>query len=131
MTCAIAYALCALATSCDPESIDPTAQFFAIGFRDDLSQRAKLSSCSDDDCHELRDTWELNPGETAKDIISDRGVYTTWLVDVHGRQSCLALEFDITYEDVVVNISQATPLPCADKPLGPDDVEHGDRLGHE
>jgi hypothetical protein len=114
------------------ESIDPTVQFFPITFRNDLGTAATLKTCSDDDCQEFRDEFHLEPDAEVRDNISDRGVYTTWFVQGEAPTGmCLALKFDGTYDDVVVYLSQAKPLPCPDHPLEADDVEHGDWQGHQ
>ena len=127
---AIGVAACSLVLGC--ESIDPTVQSFPIAFENDLSTPATLKSCDDDDCHSFRDEWQLEPGGEATDNISDRGVYTTWQVETEaGPPRCLAVEFDGTYDDVVVYLSQATRLPCRDVPLGAADVRHGGWRGHQ
>lgn len=129
---AMACGACAAGLGCDPESIDPTAQFFQISFNNDLSRPAVLKDCSDTDCHEFRHTSHVDPQGTVRDNISDRGVYTTWFVQAEGgRPSCLALKFEETYDDIVVYLSQAKPLPCPDQPLLIEDVKHGASRGHE
>jgi hypothetical protein len=115
-----------IVSACD--STDPTAQSFAIGFRNDAQRPLELRSCRDDGCRDFPDTWNLDPGETAKDNISDRKSITWWRVfDMQGRSlGCLPMVFDGKYDDVVVKLSQAEPCAAA-RPITADHVAHGAR----
>jgi hypothetical protein len=114
------------------DSIDPSVQAFAIGFRNDLGHAAVLRPCKDDACHDLADSLRLRPGERAEDNVSDREVLTRWLVqDRRGRTlGCLLLTFDAKYDAVTVRLSQAQPCPGR-QPLTARRVQHGRRLGGE
>jgi hypothetical protein len=105
------------------ESIDPTEQFLAISFRNDLARTPTLRACGDDASRHFIDDWTLAPGDSASDNISDRSVRSSWLVEVDGGRRCLPLEFDAKYGDVVVRLSQARP--CPGRTLLPADVHHG------
>ena len=69
------------------DSIDPTAQFFGITFRNDTGNSVHLKLCSDSQCQhfDYADGWK--PGQSAQENISDRRLLTRWLVqdDASGR----------------------------------------------
>jgi hypothetical protein len=113
-------------------SIDPTEQFFAISFTNDLPRTMVLRACSDNACQHIIDTWHLKPGGTANDNISDRNVLTRWQIQgVSGAEvGCLPLSFGAKYAHVVVRLSQAVSCPGAHAlPLGT--IGRGKRLGGE
>jgi hypothetical protein len=120
----------AVAAACD--SIDPTAQFFAITFRNDLVKRVTLKACGDDQCHNFTDSWNLQSGETAEDNISDRDVLTRWEVQDRAGATigCLLLSFSAKYEHVIVRLTQTVPCPGR-RPLPLADISHGKRLEGE
>ena len=116
--------LAALTAAC--ESVDPTEQFFAITFSNDLGRPAVLRACSDRSCRRFSDTWKIAPGDVVTDNISDRGVLTRWLVEAaSGSRKCLPVIFNAKYDTVVVRLSQAEA--CPGRPLSSDKVEHGKR----
>lgn len=106
-------------------SIDPTEQFFAIGFRNDIGRAVILKACGDKACEHFTDTWKMTPGDVVKDNISDQGVVTRWLVDqTNGTPArCLPLAFRSKYSDIVVRISQAEA--CPGRTLSVEQVRHG------
>jgi hypothetical protein len=116
----------AVGVACD--SIDPTEQAFGISFRNDTGHNVHLKLCSDGRCHHFHysDGWKA--AASGQENISDRGVFTRWLVedDATGRTlGCLPLEFDQKYADVVVRVSQMVPCP-GDRALT---VYKGEALG--
>jgi hypothetical protein len=127
---AAGVALASVVSACD--SIDPTAQAFSIGFRNDTQKPLVLRACDGDGCDELGDTWRLRPGETARDNISDRGSVTWWRVfDQRGHSlGCLPMAFGAKYDDVVVRLSQRQP--CAStRPITANQVTHGKKHRRE
>lgn len=124
---AVALAMSALAAGCN--SIDPTEQFFAIGFRNDGQRSLMLRACGDSQCQHFTDSWQVKPGATVQDNVSDRGVRTWWLVaSVSGRRlGCLPLIFHAKYRDVAVRLLQA--VSCGPHAaLGVSQLVHGPRL---
>jgi hypothetical protein len=127
---AVLFAVATLCGGC--YSIDPTAQSFAVTFRNDTGRDVHLKLCSNDSCTSsyYSDGWKQ--GQTAQENISDRDALTRWLVVDDATQTtlgCLPLRFKQKYASVVVRISQAikcpgdTPLKVTlGKPLG----VHGD-----
>jgi|SRR5579862_1171648 len=98
--------------ACD--SIDPTSQSFGITFLNDTGKNVHLKLCSDATCRhfDYSDGWKA--GQSAQENISDRNVFTVWLVEddaTRGVLGCLPLRFGQKYQDVVVRISQAVPCP--------------------
>jgi hypothetical protein len=62
-------------TACD--SVDPTAQFFPIGFQNDLGYSVVIKTCGDLHCHQFLETWKIAKGKRGSDMISDCGVETS------------------------------------------------------
>ena len=111
---ASALVLAALLVGCD--SIDPTSQFFGITFQNDTAHDVHLKLCSNNACthFDYSDGWKS--GQRAEENISDRQVFTRWLVQDDGTNrtlGCLPLEFGQKYKNVVVKISQMVPCPGA------------------
>ena len=116
----------AVVAACD--SIDPTEQAFGITFRNDTGHKVHLKLCSDEQCRhfDYSDGWKA--GASSQENISDRSVFTRWLVEddaTGGTLGCLPLKFDQKYADVVVRVSQMVPCP-GDRPLT---VHKGEALG--
>lgn len=123
---AAVFAAVGVISACD--SIDPTEQAFGITFRNDTSHDVYLKLCSDDACRhfDYSDGWKA--GASGQENISDREVFTRWLVeDDTTRQTlgCLPVEFDQKYADVLVRVSQMVPCPGG-RPLN---VQKGKPLG--
>ncbi|HXS24608.1 MAG TPA: hypothetical protein VN719_10275, partial [Gemmatimonadales bacterium] len=59
------------------------------------------------------DSWHLAPGALAHDTISDRGVFTRYLVRTgSGRPlGCLPVQFTHVYDDVLIRLSQRVRCP--------------------
>jgi hypothetical protein len=96
------------------DSIDPTEQTFAITFKNDTGRDVHLKLCEDRNCRHYNYSEGWRAGKSAKENISDRKVFTRWLVEDDATGSalgCLPLLFDQKYEDVVVRISLLVPCP--------------------
>jgi hypothetical protein len=107
----IVIGVACLLAGCD--SVDPTAQSFAIAFRNDLAQSVELKLCSDESCNDFYYADTIEPKELYPENISDRDVLTRWLVaTTSGRTlGCLPLEFDGKYDNVIINLSQSVSCP--------------------
>lgn len=104
----------AVVVACD--SIDPTSQSFGITFQNDTGRDVQLKLCSNNGCthFDYSDGWKR--GQQAEENISDRQVFTKWLVQDDATKrtlGCLPLKFGQKYKDVVVRISQMVPCPGA------------------
>ena len=125
---AVLLVLFAVATLSGCYSIDPTAQSFAITFRNDTGRDVRLKLCDNDRCSSFDYSHGWKRGETAQENISDRDVLTRWLVEddaTHRTLGCLPLRFKQKYATVLVRISQAVRCPGGQplkantgKPLG-------------
>jgi hypothetical protein len=114
-----AYALAFMFVLCGCDSIDPTSQSFGITVENDTKVAIDLKLCADSSCRHFDYSFSWKPGHTAQVNISDRDVFTRWLVqDSATGQTlgCLPLRFDQKYADVQVRISQAVPCP-GEEPL--------------
>lgn len=114
-------------SGCD--SIDPTAQAFAIDFHNDLAKTVEIKSCGDDSCDSFNYSDTIDPGDLHSENISDRNVLRRWLVaDEDGNTlGCLPLQFEQKESDVVVDVSRAVPCPGS-RPLK---VHGAEQLGRE
>ena len=109
---ALAVVFAALTVGCD--SIDPTSQTFGITFQNDTGRDVHLKLCSNNGCthFDYSDGWKS--GQQAEENISDRQVFTRWLVQddaTKGTLGCLPLEFGQKYKNVLVRLSQMVPCP--------------------
>jgi hypothetical protein len=119
-------AVAAVAVGCD--SIDPTAQSFGITFWNDTGRSVHLKLCANGSCTHFNYSDHWKAGQRAEENISDRDVFTRWLVqdDMTGKTlGCLPLEFDQKYTEVEVRVSQMVPCPGSE-PLV---VQKGNGLG--
>lgn len=107
----IAIVMATMLSSCD--SIDPTAQSFAISFRNDLGKTVELKLCADDQCESFDYSNTIQENEDYPENISDRNVLTRWLVSDASDHiiGCLPLRLNGKYKDVVVPISRVVPCP--------------------
>src|SRR3954468_17373232 len=81
-------------SGCD--SIDPTAQAFAIDFHNDLAKTVEIKSCGNDSCDSFNYSDTIEPGNVHSENVSDRNVLVRWLVadEVGNTLGCLPLQFE-------------------------------------
>jgi len=98
--------------ACD--SLDPTAQSFAITFWNDSGRVVDLKLCADSGCRDFDYSHGWKPMQRAEENISDRQVLTRWLVEDRATKAtlgCLPLQFGQKYRHVLVRVSQMVPCP--------------------